>query len=145
MRGAVLISTAFMTYRSFEHRVSKWYYPDKLTFYKNSHYTAEFDIAEVHRALKLIPPDVPLSASEVLVPHLAFRDSIYQFPVVKNAEFIMILRHSQSYPLNAEELIRESERLLHDKSWLLLYNKNNTLIFRKAPSGHSKSNNSSAD
>src|SRR5581483_8584078 len=42
------------------------------------------------RFLSQVPPDVPVSASTTLLPHLSERPSIYLFPTLRDAEYVLI-------------------------------------------------------
>lgn len=132
----VVLSTMKMTTSTFENRVSKWHYAPNVTFYKESHYTADFNIPEMYRILKMVPENAPLSASEILVAHVANRDTIYQFPDIKNAKYVLVVQHSRNYPLAGEQLVNECNKLKADPNWKLILDTNNTYLFRKSDSSN---------
>jgi uncharacterized membrane protein len=42
------------------------------------------------RFIKQIPPDVPVSTTKTLFPHLSHRRVLYRFPTIKDAEYILL-------------------------------------------------------
>lgn len=43
-----------------------------------------------HTLRDLVPPDAPVSASSRLGPHMSNRENVYRFPVLRDAEFVMV-------------------------------------------------------
>ena len=58
----------------------------------------------VHRALAALPAAARVSATSALVPHLAARPFIYQFPYVADADYIAALPPASIYPLTDSSL-----------------------------------------
>ncbi|MCZ2278071.1 MAG: DUF2079 domain-containing protein [Bacteroidia bacterium] len=123
--------TIAATASSLDHRQSKWYNPERLQFYKKSHYQTPYNVNEVRNVLSAIPANAAVSATNSLVPHLAFRDYIYQFPVVGNAEFIVILKLGNPYPLNEEELNKKLSELSQSDAWIKITENNDIIVFRR--------------
>ena len=73
-------------------------------FFRARHYHREFDASAVHRGLALVPATARVSATTPLVPHLAARAYIYQFPYVADADYIVALRQESTYPLTVAAL-----------------------------------------
>jgi uncharacterized membrane protein len=126
----VLISGAF-TIHSFFKRQSTWFVPDQLQFFSKKHYQQNFNIAEVYNGLKIIPDNFSVSAQTELCPHLAFRDTIYLYPDVRAAKYIVLLRNKAAYPLSYEEHSKKIDQFLTSSEWQTIYNKNNLLIFKR--------------
>jgi uncharacterized membrane protein len=74
-------------------------------FYSKAHYTREINYSAYHKVLSYyIPAQAAVSANSFLVPHLAFRKKIYQFPIVKDADYIVICDDYRNYyPFGMEE------------------------------------------
>ena len=123
------ISTSF----TLDHRKSKWYDKSMAQFYKKRHYTRHFKVSSVHKALEIIPPGAPVSALSPLVPHLAFRKYIYEFPRVDNAQFIALLLNDNPYPMTEEEYKNKITGLRQSPNWRILYDKNSLLILERQP------------
>ena len=81
--------------------------------------------------LGTIPAEARVSASTQLVPHLAFRESIYQFPVVNDAEYIVLLKEGDTYPLQKEDYFSKVDKYSNSPGWEKIYEGNSTLVFRK--------------
>ena len=81
---------------------------------------------------KLIPNDVSVSASSCLTPYLFKRDSLYQFPVQKNAKYLAIIKQKRSpWPLNDVELTTTIQKLKSDKLFQVLSETNDMIVLRK--------------
>lgn len=126
--GAVLC--LFVTIAKLDNRVSKWYAPDNVKFYDAKHYTRNFDVKALHTALATIPPDVPVSASHQLVPHLSFRPKIYHYPHIADAEYILVLDlPDESYPLKGTAFTQKFQetsaqyRLIQQTGCLYIFKK----------------------
>ncbi len=73
-------------------------------FYKKAHYQKQYDLKSVYQHLSKIPDDATISSQSPFLPHLSLRDNIYQFPIIKNAEYIVYSRHENSYPLSKKRI-----------------------------------------
>lgn len=114
-----------------DSRTSKWYKAEKQRFYDTRHYKVDFNAAEVHKALELIPKKAIVSAQTNLSSHLAFRDTIYLFPAVNNAQYIALLNNGVFYPAGKEIFEAEREKYTSSNDWQVIYNQHNTLILKK--------------
>lgn len=70
----------------------------RLRFYKKVHYVSDYDVKVAHQELSRIPKDASVSAQSPYVPHLSLRNKIYLFPLIKDADFIVLSRKESSYP-----------------------------------------------
>ena len=129
-----ILSTGTITLIKLENRVSKWYVPYNFQFYKYEHYKRTFNIKEIYDALKLIPPGAPVSAQNTLVPHLAFRDEIYLFPDVGDAEYIVLIPVDIYYRLSKEEYKLKIAEYKTSIQWEVFYETDNIIIFKKTGS-----------
>jgi uncharacterized membrane protein len=132
----VTLVTIASTVYSFDNRRSVWYDPVATKFYSAAHYRAPFDVPELNATLARIPAEAKVSSSSPLVPHLAFRKVIYQFPIVEDADYIVLLNAGNRYPLDANGFAKEVADLKSSSDWQLIYDENLTIIFKamKAPS-----------
>lgn len=112
----LVIASLVCTIRTMDNPVT---YNNKarLRIYQKQHYQRDYPIGEVHRLLKTIPDDVVVSAQSPFLPHLSLRDNIYQFPNIKNAEYIVYSKMEELYPLDREEFNRLSNELEHSSEW----------------------------
>lgn len=104
-QGLQLAVSAVMTitglYITYQTTVSSVSYTDKqkIRFYEKWHYEKDYDVKGVHKLLDEIPQDAIIAAQSPYLPHLAYRDRIYQFPMVNDAEYIIYSYKESSYPL----------------------------------------------
>ena len=119
------------TASSMDHRISKWYQPEQVRFYDKKHYQTEYNVAEINERLKVIPKNAAVSASNCLVPHLAFRDYIYQFPVTNNAEYIVLLKSENTYPLSHEEFENKISEYNTSIDWKKVVDDDNLIIYKQ--------------
>jgi uncharacterized membrane protein len=102
----------------------------RIRFYKKSHYQRDYDVKKVHKYLSKIPKDAKVSAQSPFVPHLSLREDIYQFPIIKNAEYIVYARTEGYYPLSKEEFESKVNELENSMDWKILYN-DDVIILKK--------------
>jgi len=66
--------------------------------YRESYVITEHDRLAA-RFFEQIPPDVPISAQSDLAPHLSQRPRIYLFPVVQDAEYVILDTTTSIFPV----------------------------------------------
>ncbi len=102
------------------------------SFYKAEHYHSGLNSQTIYEALQLIPADAVVSASNVIVPHVASRDKIYLYPVVKDAEYLAILTHGRDlYPVDSLDFPNKMLELRTDSLNQIIYDENNFLIIKR--------------
>ncbi len=103
-----------------------------IRFYQQRHYTAHLSMDSAGDAIDLIPQDAALSAQTHLAPHAALRKSIYLFPEINDADYILLQLNGNSfYPLTQEELISRKEYLIKSGSWNEVWQKDSIVILRR--------------
>lgn len=130
----ILLSLALLgslgaTIRVMDHTV---FYTDKSRVrpYAKDHYLRNYAVGKAHEQLKSIPKESAVSAQSPFVPHLAFRSNIYQFPMIKNAEYIVLSNHEPTYPLNEFDFTQKIQELKRDSTWELIQNEA-LIVFRR--------------
>jgi len=127
-----IISTLYFTFSSIEKNSGLWYDKTNSAFYSKIHYRSPLNISEINNTLTTLPDDAIISVSSVLSPHLAFRDKIYLFPVIKDATFIVLLTsNGGTYPLNETDFLKKVDELLKDDKYEVKYRKNDLLILKR--------------
>src|SRR5690606_23995440 len=89
----------------------------RLRVYKKAHYNREFSISEAHQVLKLIPKDAVVSAQSAFVPHLALRDTIYTFPDIVNATYLLISPVDNPYPMDEDTFFQKIDEINQSGEW----------------------------
>lgn len=111
----------------------KWSKIQKI--FTSQYYFQRYNQREISEMLDIIPKDAVVCASNHLVPHLAFRDKIYMFPNVFDAEYIALLEtdcNDKFYPFqNSISCYLEIKKYLQNNNWEIKYRKNGVLLLQK--------------
>lgn len=109
------------------------FYTDKSRIrpYAKDHYLRNYAVGKAHEQLKSIPKESAVSAQSPFVPHLAFRSDIYQFPIIKNAEYIVLSKNESTYPLDEYNFTQKIQELKTDSNWVLIEERP-LMIFRRS-------------
>jgi uncharacterized membrane protein len=92
--------------------------PESNNIFLASHWERqEYDICNLEYALTFVPADVPVTASDRLVPHISPRDKIYFFPTVKDAEYAAIQLILDTYPIKPSHCRRLYQEMLDSGEW----------------------------
>lgn len=108
-------------------------------FYQPKHYQSGLNADAIYEALKLIPPHAAVSASNVIVPHIADRDKIYLYPVVNDAEYLAILTRGRDlYPVDSLDFPNKILELRADSLNEIVYDAHDFLIIKRLTSDPEK-------
>ena len=127
----LIISSAYCTIYFWDHRHPEWMDTTSENFLKEWHYKRDFDVKELHSALKLVPVNASVSAQSSIVPHLAFRDRIYLYPYMVDAEYIVLNERMHVYPMRKEDYMEKIENFKTSDDWEVIYDANYTYIFKR--------------
>ncbi|MEY1639528.1 DUF2079 domain-containing protein [Tenuifilum osseticum] len=127
---ALAIVTAAATAFTMENRVSKWYDGINTRFYSKQHYQTEFNIKRINEVIRITDGCKAVSASSRLAPHLNAR-KIYSYPFVKDAEYILLLPKSNTWPLSADDFKKSIDTLSQSQHFTKVYSDNDLLIFKR--------------
>ncbi len=116
---AAVAFSLFVTVRLMDNTVI-FYDKSRIRIYSQSHYQRDYDTGAVRKALKLIPGDAAVSAQSGFLPHLSLRDKIYLFPIVKDAEYIVISEKENTYPLDKEGYYETVKDILTTPGWEII-------------------------
>jgi uncharacterized membrane protein len=115
-----------------DHRTSEYYNRENSQFYKKSHWTRDFNVKEAHQILQKIPEDAMVSAQSPLCPHLAFREKIYHYPYIGDANYIALIpAESNKYPLKNESYQKAIDDFLASGKWEIVDKNDAILILKK--------------
>jgi uncharacterized membrane protein len=103
----------------------------RIRIYQTIHYTKAYDHRLVRRTIGEIPRSAAVSAQSPAVPHLALRDRLYQFPIVQDAEYILLLPLESPYPLDTSAYRAEVGRIMEDPGWTKIVDYEEVLLFRR--------------
>ena len=102
-----------------------------IRFYQSAHYIRDYDVSAVHTQLAAIPASAIVSAQSPFLPHLSLRESIYQFPTVKDAQYIVVSELEGPYPLNEKQFRTALDSIALSKSWRIFSVSHGCWVFRK--------------
>jgi hypothetical protein len=94
--------------------------PSKEKVYYKGFYSSPYKLKETHKLLKSIPGDARVSASDHLAPHLSQRESIYLFPDVKDAEYIVFSVYDNYFLLSHMENEKLRNEYLNSAAWKVI-------------------------
>jgi uncharacterized membrane protein len=132
LASVATLFTLVTTISLFDKRPSLFYYPVKFRFYQAIHWQQRFDVAKMHDDLdKYIPKNAAVSAQCQLVPHLAMREYIYEFPVIRNAEYIAVLLGEMTHPLYQSDFDLRVREFKKSPDWKIIYEENDLIILKR--------------
>lgn len=107
-----LILCILTTNSRLHHRKSKWYSRENADIFYKKHYSTNYNVTEIRNELDKIPGNAKICAQNMLVPHLSFREWIYVFPNINNADYIITIPTSGNFwPYNEEKYLKKIEEL----------------------------------
>ena len=111
-------------------------YSDKtrIQFYNAPHYQRQYNVVKVHDQLKRIPKEAKVSALSSFVPHLALRNHIYQFPIIKDADYIVYSGLENTYPIYKSEFDELTTQLENSANWVIEFKDEELTILRRSGS-----------
>lgn len=104
---------------------------ENLRFYQSIHYTNDFSVEKLHYELLKIPKNSIVSAQSFILPHLALRNNIYQFPIIKNASLIVYTKTNKTYPMEEEDFIKLTNNLEKSDEWKTILNQDKLVILER--------------
>jgi uncharacterized membrane protein len=131
-----MLFTALSSLRLMDHRKSIWYDPVKMQFYSDKHYDRSLNYKEIYKALKIIPDNASVSAHSAVAPHIANREKLYHFPIIKDAEYIVLFKSTRgSYPVKKDKYTEQITGYKNSEEFDIIYDENDLLILKiKNPS-----------
>ena len=82
--------------------------------------------------MQFIPKDSKVCAHAILLPHLAFREKIYTFPHIRDAEYIALIPSSKNtWPYKAEGFKDQILKLKSDSTFTIAIDHTDFLLFKR--------------
>jgi hypothetical protein len=107
----------------------------RLRIYDSIHYSREFPIRKAHDLLSKIPVNAPVSAQSAFVPHLSCRTQVYQFPIIKDAEYIMLAPRDNYYPIDSANYFYITDSLKCSPLWKTIHLDHDFILFERKSVG----------
>jgi len=127
----VLVTTLICTVRIMDHTMI-FTNKSRIRIYQQSHYSRDYDVKKVYEQMARIPGDAVVSAESPFLPHLAYRDRIYQFPMIRDARYIIYSQKEYSYPMEKKVFDSLTKTLETSGNWQILYKDGNVTLLEKA-------------
>lgn len=125
------LSLGVTTYRLFTPTVNPILAPDKKSnFLSAGFYSPDCDLSALNEVIQTIPADAAVCASGKILPHLAFREKIYYFPLIKDAEYVCVFKKDDTYPLMPDAFELELNKLRSDSRWFVLKENADMVLFK---------------
>lgn len=86
------------------------------------------------RAVAVVPPDVPVSATNTLGAHLSERRRVFSFPVLREARWVAVDRSRPSFRDRAvapQAFARALRALRRDPRWRVVFDEDGVLVLRR--------------
>lgn len=125
------VATGYTLYLPIEHADPLHGDHDRLRFFSKKHYTPYRDHEALSEAFRLIPPYASVSALSPLVPHLVRRPVLYQYPIVWDAEYVLIAENAFPWPLTSEEYATKIVEFRTNGEWDVVMDRSDILLFRR--------------
>lgn len=106
----------------------------KAFVWHKDHFSAQgINVYEVYDAIEKIPAEASVSASSVLIPHLANRSKIYMCPNNMDSDYIALFKiHRGSYPLSFEERVELIETLKSSPEREIVFESESFILIKKS-------------
>ncbi len=126
----MVLAAMFCTLRTMD-RTALFTNKSKIRFYQASHYSRDYDVQKVYQQLSNIPDTAVVSVQSPFLPHLSLRDNIYQFPMIKDAQYIIYSEKEELYPLDSTSFKQKTASLEKLKQWAVIYKQDGFTILKK--------------
>lgn len=115
-----------------KHYVLPWTLsPEKVRFFDKQFLTSPLPISKINEAMALIPSNAKVSASDHLFPHLAQRQSIYLFPTVNDAEYVVFSVYDDYYLISHRDNEESRNTYFSDPQWELVAKEFPVFLFKR--------------
>lgn len=115
-----------------KHYVLPWTLsPEKVRFFDKQFLTSPLPIGKINETLALIPSNAKVSASDHLFPHLAQRRSIYLFPTVNDAEYVVFSVYDDYYLISHRDNEESRNTYFSDPQWELVAKEFPVFLFKR--------------
>lgn len=127
-----ILLSCYFSFQKIENRKSQYYNRINYRFYKKEHYQSPVNVKAVYEILREIPPGISLSVSAELAPHLAFREKLYHFPLVRNADCVVVFSDKKGdYPVSRDQRLQLIDQLQQSGEYSKTLDRDDIIILKK--------------
>ena len=132
LTSVLVISSLVVTIRIMDNPIG---YVNKgnIRFYQQAHYERNYELNLLKEELDIVPHDAIVSTQSSIIPNLSYRDKIYLFPNVKDAEYIIYSKYEDTYPLGKEQVLKELFSYIQAPEWERIVDKEYCTILKRRP------------
>jgi len=129
----VVVSTVWINYDKLKSRKTAWYDRTFNDFTYGPHYeSGGIDVEFIRSELAKIPDEIPLSVSSNLAPHLANRDRLYHFPIINDAQMLVLFKeYRSSYPMSRENFSEMIKELIESGQFEMTVDSGDLLVLKR--------------
>lgn len=125
-----IISSLIVTVRLMDNPIC-YINKGNIRFYQKEHYVRNYDLSLFKKDLSLIPNNAKLSTQSSIIPNFSYRDKVYLFPNVKDADYIVYSKYEDAFPLEHAQLKEELKTYKESSNWNIVIEKDYCLILKK--------------
>jgi hypothetical protein len=104
---------------------------NKYNVVSSEFYKAPVDVDGLNRMLSLIPDDAAVSGTGLIIPHLAYREKVYYFPNVRDAEYLVLFKEGDYYPVSKEVFEAKVAEIRSQPDWQQIHETREVVLFKR--------------
>ncbi len=124
--------TIYIERPEYKHAIP-WIDTGKENIISGGFFSANCNVEKVNEALSLIPPNARVSASSRILPHLAQRKGIYEFPDIEDAQFIAVFTYYDFYAVPEKDYWDKLNTYLTSPQWNIIAQSYPFVLLKKEP------------
>lgn len=129
VKWAMMISIGLALFISWRGVISR---NERANLFSAAHYQSEIVRSDFDRMSNFIPNSAVLSCSSHLSPHLSFREKVYNFPIVLDADFILLDKRAKStYPISRPEFDKQLQYFRMSDEFYVVVESDQLILFEK--------------
>jgi len=102
------------------NRALVWGNTVKENIFDPEYFHPGYDASKIHSDLKLIPPDAKICASQCILPHLAQRRYVFEFPDVEDAEYMAVFTYRDYYLTDDRTYKKVLDQYILNPAWKII-------------------------
>ncbi|MFT3885928.1 MAG: DUF2079 domain-containing protein [Flavobacteriales bacterium] len=109
--------------------------------YQQQHYERDLDVAQAHAIIDGIPDDATVSAQSPLLPWVALRPKVYEFPIVRDARYLLLLPRECCWGITPPQRDALMDTLQRSTAWRPVALSDAVVLYQRidgdpSPAGH---------
>jgi hypothetical protein len=132
--SSAALLAVLVTFVTLKGRKSYWYDATTHDFLSKAHYeSGGLNIPYAHEVINSIPENIPVSTSPCFGPRLANRDNLYHFPVIHDAQVVVLVQTTRStYPVTPKQQDTLVRQLIESNQFSIRSHKHDILVLERS-------------